>query len=182
VVPIPGASAALAAVMASGIAGPRWTFDGFLPRSGRDRRERLERLAADERGAIVYESPGRLLATLRDLARACGPARPAAICRELTKVHEQVVRGQLADLVAAAEEGSIPARGEVVIVVGEVNQAVARHESEGDPAATAGTDIATALAAVESLVADGIGRAAAARQVSAQTGVPRRQLYRVDRD
>jgi len=182
VVPIPGVSAALAAVMASGIVGPRWTFDGFLPRSGRDRRERLARLAADERGAIVYESPGRLLATLRDLVAACGPDRPAAVCRELTKLHEQVVRGPLADLVAAAEDGRIPARGEVVIVVGEVDLAVTRPRAGASVVVAAGADIAAALTEVEALVEGGAGRAAAARQVAAKTGVPRRQLYRVGRD
>ena len=81
VVPIPGASAVLAAVAASGVAGPRWAFEGFLPRSGRERRERLARIAADERGTVVYEAPGRVAATLRDLAAACGagPAgRPSA--------------------------------------------------------------------------------------------------------
>ena len=95
VVPIPGASAVLAAVAASGVAGPRWTFEGFLPRSGRDRRERLARIAADERGAVVYEAPSRVAATLADLAAACGADRPAAICRELTKLHEEIVRGSL---------------------------------------------------------------------------------------
>ena len=75
VVPLPGASAVLAAVAGSGVAGPRWTFEGFLPRSGRERRERLARIAADERGAVVYEAPGRVAATLADLAAACGGAR-----------------------------------------------------------------------------------------------------------
>ncbi len=74
VVPIPGASAVTAAVAASGVAGPRWSFEGFLPRSGRERRERLERIAADERGTILFEAPGRVAATLRDLVQACGPA------------------------------------------------------------------------------------------------------------
>src|SRR5215210_8378983 len=70
VVPIPGASAVLAAVAASGIAGPRWGFEGFLPRSGRERRERLARIAADPRGTVVYEAPGRIVGTLLDLAAA----------------------------------------------------------------------------------------------------------------
>ena len=64
VVPIPGPSAVLAAVVASGIAGPRWSFEGFLPRSGRERRERLARIAADERATVLYEAPGRVAATL----------------------------------------------------------------------------------------------------------------------
>ena len=178
IVPIPGASAVLAAVAASGIAGPRWTFEGFLPRSGRERRERLARLAADERGAVVYEAPGRLLATLRDLAAACGADRPAAVCRELTKLHEQIVRASLGDLAAAVLEGAVPARGEVVLIVGAVvggSQVAAT--TPGVPA----HDVDAALAEVETLVAGGMGRSAAVRDVAARTGLPRRQLYRVAR-
>ena len=119
VVPVPGASAVLAAVAGSGLAGPRWSFEGFLPRSGRERRERLARIAADDRGTVVYEAPTRVAATLRDLAEACGAERPAAVCRELTKLHESIVRGSLGELAAAvAPGGSIPARGEFAIVVG----------------------------------------------------------------
>ena len=114
VVPIPGASAALAAVSATGIAGPRWSFEGFLPRSGRERRERLARIAADDRGSVLFEAGNRLAATLRDLAEACGGPRPAAVCRELTKLHEEILRGTLADLAARP----IDSRGEAVIVVG----------------------------------------------------------------
>jgi 16S rRNA (cytidine1402-2'-O)-methyltransferase len=73
VVPIPGPSAVLAAVAASGVAGPRWAFEGFLPRSGRERRERIAAIAADLRGTVLFEAPGRVAATLRDLAAACGP-------------------------------------------------------------------------------------------------------------
>src|SRR6185312_12765139 len=117
VVPIPGASAVLAAVAATGLAGPRWAFEGFLPRSGRERRERLARLATDERATILYEAPTRLAATLGDLAVACGADRQAAVCRELTKLHEQIVRGTLAELSEQVAGGAIPARGEVVIVL-----------------------------------------------------------------
>ena len=93
VVPIPGASAVLAAVAASGVAGPRWSFEGFLPRSGRERRERLARIAADERGTVLYEAPGRVAATLPTWRRRAATERPAAVCRELTKLHEEIVRG-----------------------------------------------------------------------------------------
>ena len=194
---IPGASAVLAAVAASGIAGPRWAFEGFLPRSGRERRERLARLAGDERGAVVYEAPGRTRATLLDLAAACGPERQAAVCRELTKLHEQVVRGSLAELAAAVADGTIPERGEVVIVVGWFGGAAARAASAagagstaaGGPQAGPGRDgggptdadaETAALAEVEALVAGGLGRAAAARRVAAATGFSRRRLYRID--
>ncbi|MFL5777349.1 MAG: 16S rRNA (cytidine(1402)-2'-O)-methyltransferase [Chloroflexota bacterium] len=172
VVPIPGASAVLAAVVASGVAGPRWSFEGFLPRSGRERRDRLARIAADQRGTIVFEAPGRIGATLRDLAAACGPARPGAVCRELTKIHESIDRGTLGELAAAAADGAIPARGEFVLVVGAASP-VAVTGDDGDD-----RDLAAALGQVERLVASGTARGDAARQVAAATGIPRRSLYR----
>jgi 16S rRNA (cytidine1402-2'-O)-methyltransferase len=168
VVPIPGASAVLAAVVASGVAGSRWAFEGFLPRSGRARRERLTGIAADERGTVVFEAPTRIGATLRDLVGACGGSRPGAVCRELTKLHEQVVRGPLANLAAAVADGRIPARGEFVLVVGE---AEAPREAFGSH------DVDDARLAVERLVADGVARGDAARRIAAATGIPRRQLY-----
>ncbi len=170
VVPIPGASSVLAAVAGSGVAGPRWSFEGFLPRSGRDRRDRLARIAADERGTVLFEAPGRLAATLRDLAAACGSEPAGAVCRELTKLHEQIARGTLGELAAMAADGTIPARGEVVIVVGWGSAPAADPE-----AATTALDAARAR--VDALVAAGTARGDAAKQVSAETGLPRRALY-----
>ena len=169
VVPIPGASAVLAAVAASGVAGPRWAFEGFLPRAGRERRERLKAIAADPRGSVVFEAPGRVAATLRDLAAACGETRPAAVCRELTKLHETIVRGPLGQLATAAADGGIPARGEFVLVVGMGPAAV-------DPGAV-DEALAAARSEVERLVAAGTARGDAARQVAATSGLPRRRLY-----
>jgi len=184
VVPIPGASAVLAAVAASGVAGPRWVFEGFLPRSGRERRERLAAIAADARGSILFEAPGRVEATLRDLVAVCGSARPGAVCRELTKLHEQIVRGSLEQLAAAVAAGTIPARGEFVLVVGM--EASAGEGSGGAAqvaraAETAEVALAAALTEVDALVASGTARGEAARQVAAATGIPRRRLYTVDR-
>ncbi len=175
VVPIPGASAVLAALVASGIAGPRWGFEGFLPRSGRERRERLVRMAADDRATVLYEAPSRVAATLRDLAAACGPDRQAATCRELTKLHEQVVRGSLAELAAAVADGSIPTRGEFALVI-----AGKPSGSDGDDPAATPTSAAVdaARARVEALVGDGVARPEAARLVAAETGLSRRDLYR----
>ena len=169
VVPIPGPSAVLAAVSATGVAGPRWTFEGFLPRSGRERRERLAAIAGDARGAVLFEAPRRVAATLRDLAAACGSERPGAICRELTKLHEQIVGGSLGELTAAVERGEIPSRGEFVLVVG----------ASSDVRASASPDDgrAAALAKVERLVSAGTARGEAARRVAAETGIPRRRLY-----
>jgi 16S rRNA (cytidine1402-2'-O)-methyltransferase len=174
VIPIPGASAVLAAVAGSGIAGPRWSFEGFLPRSGRERRERIARIAADERGTVVYEAPTRVAATLRDLAAACGPERPAAICRELTKLHEEFVRAPLGELARRARDGELTIRGEFAIVVGE--QPGGMPET-AETAATAEDALAVARAEVEGLVARGVSRGDAARQVAIATGIPRRQLY-----
>ncbi len=165
VVPIPGASAVLAAVSGSGVAGPRWSFEGFLPRSGRERRERLARIAGDERGCVLFEAPGRAAATLGDLAAACGEDRPAAVCRELPKLHEELRRGTLGQLV----EADIPARGEFVIVVGPgVAESVADSDEDR---------VARARSEVDRLVAAGAARGDAARRVAAETGLPRRRLY-----
>jgi 16S rRNA (cytidine1402-2'-O)-methyltransferase len=169
VVPIPGPSAVLAAVSATGIAGPRWVFEGFLPRSGRDRRERLRALAADARGCVVFEAPSRVAATIDDLVAACGPDRQAAICRELTKLHEQVVVGPLGELAAGMAGGSIPARGEFVLVLGMASTVSREPDS--------GAARAAARAAVERLVVEGIARGDAARRIARETGIPRRQLY-----
>ena len=172
VVPIPGASAVLAAVAATGLAGPRWAFEGFLPRTGRERRDRLARIAADDRAAVLFEAPGRVAATLADLAAACGPERPGAVCRELTKLHETIERGSLAELAAAAADGRIPARGEFALVVG--GWAGARPPASVEAAADT---LRAARAEVERLVTDGLGRVDAARRVAAATGLPRRRLY-----
>jgi len=176
-VPLPGASAVLAAVAASGVAGARWTFEGFLPRSGRERRERLERIAADDRGTVVYEAPGRVAGTLADLAEACGPERPAAVCRELTKIHETIVRGAVGELASEAAAGSIPARGEFALVVGAWTGA---RPTIADSEATEGR-LEAAQAEVERLVAGGVARGEAARRVAAATGLPRRGLYGANR-
>jgi 16S rRNA (cytidine1402-2'-O)-methyltransferase len=186
VVAIPGASSVLAAVASSGIAGPRWSFEGFLPRSGRERRDRLAQLAADERGTVLFEAPTRLSATLADLAEACGPDRPGAVCRELTKLHEQVARGSLGELGVAAKDGTIPARGEIVIVVGWASAAAGRAADDALAATGSGGHeardavVAAARAAVQRLVEGGVARGEAARRVASETGIPRRALYAPD--
>jgi 16S rRNA (cytidine1402-2'-O)-methyltransferase len=172
VVPIPGASAVLAAVAASGVAGPRWGFEGFLPRSGRERRERLARIAADDRATVLFEAPTRLAATLLDLEAACGADRAAAVCRELTKLHEQIVRGTLGELTAAVGDGMIPARGEVVLIVGPGPTERAATVSSG-----AATDLVAARAEVARRVASGERPSAAAKAVAGETGASRRELY-----
>jgi 16S rRNA (cytidine1402-2'-O)-methyltransferase len=179
VVPIPGASAVLAAIVASGIAGPRWSFEGFLPRSGRERRERLARIAGDPRGSVLYEAPNRVAATLADLAESCGGERPAAVCRELTKVHEEVVRGSLAELSTRAASGELTLRGEFAIVIGAVEAVASSATATGTRHGAALDDVAVAagLAEVDLLVRLGRARGDAAREVATRTGLPRRRLY-----
>jgi 16S rRNA (cytidine1402-2'-O)-methyltransferase len=185
VVPVPGPSAVLAAIAASGVAGARWSFEGFLPRSGHERRSRLARIAADERGTVLYEAPSRVAATLADLVSACGGDRPAAVCRELTKIHESILRGTLAELTEAAvvghrgEPGGIPARGEFVLVVGAWDgpKPAAVDARRGD---IEQQNLAAARAEVEALVTGGIARGEAARRVAAATGLPRRRIYGAD--
>ncbi len=172
VVPVPGPSAALAALVASGIPAPRWAFEGFLPRSGRERRERLARIAGDERATVLFEAPGRVAGTLRDLAGACGAGRAAALCRELTKLHEEIRRGSLDELAASAEGD--PPRGEVALVV-------AGRDAGGAPggrASPGGAALPVARARVDELVRGGLTRSEASRRVAAATGLPRRELFR----
>jgi 16S rRNA (cytidine1402-2'-O)-methyltransferase len=175
VVAIPGASAVLAALAVSGVTAPRWTFEGFLPRSGRERRERLARIAADERATVLFESPGRTAATLADLAAAAGGERRAAVCRELTKVHEETWRGTLSELAARADERA--PRGEVTIVVAGTSRQrganATRPDIEAEP-----VSIVAARGRVDRLVGQGLSRSAAAKQVAQETGLPRRELFR----
>ncbi len=125
-------------------------------------------------GPVLFEAPGRVAATLADLAAACGTERPGAVCRELTKLHETVERGSLGELVALAREGRIPARGEFVLVVGAwIGGRPISGEAEADA-------LEVARAEVERLVADGVARGDAARQVGAASGIPRRKLYGAD--
>lgn len=160
---VPGASALLTALVVSGLPTDRVAFEGFLPRKGSARRERLAELAAEKRTVVLYVSPHRVDADLRDLAEACGPERPAALCRELTKLHEEVQRGPLGELAAAVADG---VRGELTLVVG------------GAPAPVAGpVEDADLVARVRSLEAGGTARKAAIAEVAQQAGVPKRAVF-----
>ena len=169
IVPIPGASALLAAVVASGVAGARWNFEGFLPRSGADRRRAIGALAADQRASVIYEAGNRVAATLRDLAEAAGPDRPAALCRELTKMHEEIRRGSLAELAGLVESVAVDGRGEFVIVLGESIADVIESDVDGAYPA--------ALAAVEQRIAEGSSRSDAVRAIAASWKLDRRRLW-----
>jgi 16S rRNA (cytidine1402-2'-O)-methyltransferase len=166
VVPIPGPSAALAALVASGLAASRFTFEGFLPRRGKERRERLAALAADERTTIFFEAPNRAAATLADVAAAFGVDRAASLSRELTKLHEETWRGVLGDLAGRAKDD--PPRGEVTIVV------AGRERGADEPK----MGLEAGRSEVERLVGQGMSRSSAAREVAARTGLARRELFR----
>lgn len=166
VVPIPGPSAALAALVASGLPAARFAFEGFLPRRGKERRERLAALAQDERTTIIFEAPNRAAATLADLAAAFGGDRRASLSRELTKLHEETWRGLLADLAQRATETA--PRGEVTIVV-------AGREHEVDQPKMG---LEEGRSEVDRLVAAGLSRSTAAREVAQKTGLARRELFR----
>ncbi len=166
VVPIPGPSAVLAALVASGLPAARFAFEGFLPRRGSERRARLERICADERTTILFEAANRAAATLADLAGKCGNDRPAALCRELTKLHEEVWRGSLGELAQRAAAG--PPRGEVTLVVAGAGPA-------GDEPKVR---LAEGRSEVERLTEAGMSRSSAAKEVARRTGLPRRDLFR----
>ncbi len=117
VTPVPGPSAAIAALSASGLPCDRFCFEGFLPSRGAARRRRLAQLAAETRTLVLYEAPHRIAECLADLAVACGPARRACIARELTKRFETFYRGSLGELAERAKVDADLARGEAVILV-----------------------------------------------------------------
>jgi 16S rRNA (cytidine1402-2'-O)-methyltransferase len=159
---VPGPSAVLTALAVSGLPVDRFCFEGFLPRKAGERARRLAGLAAEERTLVFFEAPHRTAAALAALAEAFGSDRPAAVCRELTKTHEEVRRGPLGDLVGWAEEG---VRGEVTIVV-----------SGAGPASVA-DDPVSLRAAVADLESAGEPRKDAIKAVATRAGVPKRVVY-----
>lgn len=158
---VPGPSAVLAALAVSGLPVDRFCFEGFLPRQGGPRRKALQALAAEPRTMVFFEAPHRVAETLADMVTSWGSDRPAALCRELTKTYEEVVRGTLADLVKWAD-GDV--RGEVTLVVA------------GRPTVVA-TDSAQWIAEVEELVAAGDSTRDAVADVAARLDVPKRHVY-----
>jgi 16S rRNA (cytidine1402-2'-O)-methyltransferase len=154
---LPGPSAALAALVASALPADRWRFTGFLPR----KRAALEQTLSSPETLVAFESPKRVAASLQVLAEL-DPERPVAVCRELTKLHEEIVRGTAAEL--AARYASDPPRGEVALVVG------------GAPSSQ--DEIGPALDALRRLVDAGAKPRPAAAVVSELTGVPANRLYR----
>lgn len=165
VVPLPGPSAAMAALVASGLPTDQFRFAGFLPPKSGARRRFLEDLRGERATVVVYESPHRILETLEDMARILG-AHPIALARELTKIHEEVLRGRPAEILALLR--ARPAvKGEITLVIGRA----AELEVEGDP-----------VAEVASLLAQGAERMEAIKTVAHRFGLPKRDLYRMLED
>ncbi len=159
---VPGPSAVLTALAVSGLPVDRFCFEGFLPRKAGERSRRLVALAEEERTLVFFESPHRTEATLAAMVAAWGDERRAAVCRELTKTHEEIRRGPLADLVTWAGDG---VRGEVTLVVAGATPAPV----DTDPVA-----LAARVAAVE---AGGVSRKDAVVEVAKRLGVPKRLVY-----
>ncbi len=162
----PGPSAVTTALAVSGLPSDRFCFEGFPPRRPAARRERFAALAAEPRTVVLFEAPHRLAGTLEDLAAAFGPDRPAAVCRELTKTHEEILRRPLGELAAwAAAE---PARGEITLVVGGAPAGPARRPADAD-----------LRAAVAELESTGTSRRDAIAEVARSHDLPRREVYNI---
>ena len=159
---VPGASALTMALVISGLPTSRFVFEGFLPRSGAERTERLAMATTESRTTVFYEAPHRLVKTLSDLTTTCGAMRGVVLARELTKLHEEIWRGTLQDanmLVAKTEP-----RGEYVIIL----------EPAKPPAPPTDEEL---LAAIRAEIAKGVSRKDSAARVSARFGVAKRTVY-----
>lgn len=157
---VPGPAAAVAALVVSGLPTDRFAFEGFLPKKAGQRRARLEALAGDPRTVVVFESPNRLRALLEHAADVLGPDRPAAVVRELTKMHQEIRRGSLKEL---AEDTPDEVKGEVTVVIGG--------------ASPEAPDLEALAARVNDLVETGASRKEAAARVAEESGAPKRALY-----
>lgn len=163
---VPCCNAAIAAVAISGIDTARFAFEGFLPVDKKERRQRLEEASALPHTLIYYEAPHKLRQTLADLSAACGESRSAALCRELTKLHEEVIRGTLGELNSLYE--TTEPRGEYVIVV----EGAAPRQQES-------MTLEQAAELARGFIAGGMKLSEACKTVSQQAGVPRKELYRL---
>lgn len=159
---VPGPAALVMALVVSGFDTSRFVFEGFLPRSGRERVQRISELAGERRTVVLYEAPHRVVRTVLDLAGTLGGERRVALARELTKLHETVWRGTLADAAVHLEE--VPPRGEYVLVL------------EGAPAVAAADDDSI-LELLRAELAHGVDRRTAIATVMSATGAAKRRVY-----
>ena len=160
---VPGPSALIGALAMSGLPTQRFCFEGFLSTSGKSRREHLDSLRGEKRTMIFYEAPHKLLRTLHDFLETFGD-RDIALCREMTKLHEEVLRCPLSTAIAHFEE--TPPKGEFVLVVAGAAEAEAAEAAPEE-----------ALARVQALMAEGLSRKDAVKQAAKETGVARNVLY-----
>ncbi|MGL5080303.1 MAG: 16S rRNA (cytidine(1402)-2'-O)-methyltransferase [Microcoleaceae cyanobacterium] len=165
VIPIPGSSASLTALSASGLATERFTFEGFLPVKGKERQQQLEELRSQVRTMILYEAPHRVQKTLQDLLQVLNPERSIVVARELTKLHEEFWRGTLAEAIAYYSQQE--PRGEFTLVIAgaepipvEFSEAMVRTE-------------------LQELLQQGLSRSQASRQLAQLTALSRRQIYQI---
>ncbi|MGH7469139.1 MAG: 16S rRNA (cytidine(1402)-2'-O)-methyltransferase [Longimicrobiales bacterium] len=168
VIPVPGASSVLAALVASGLDIEPFTFMGFLARSGVERKASLGEIARRRHTTIVFEAPGRVLRLLRDLAAVCGANRSAVVARELTKLHETFVRGTLAELIAYYEGERV--RGEIVLLIAGTE--AAGEEGQGDVEARA-------QALARERLAQGESPRDIAKRITKEVGLPRNRAYEI---
>jgi 16S rRNA (cytidine1402-2'-O)-methyltransferase len=165
VVPIPGASAGITALSASGLATDRFVFEGFLPAKGKERQQRLEFLKAEARTLIVYESPHRLRATLQDLAESLGANRPVVLARELTKLHEEFWRGSLTEAIAHYTQQE--PKGEFTLILAGATLEKPQLSEEA------------IKSELQQLLAQGVSRSQASRQLAKLTQLSRRHIYQL---
>jgi 16S rRNA (cytidine1402-2'-O)-methyltransferase len=166
VIPIPGASALLAALVGAGLSADRFTFYGFLPRKGGDRTRLLAELTASPYTSIVYESPNRVLALVHDLLETAEPARRIVVAREITKLHEEFYRATLGEAALHFEGREV--RGEVVVLL------------EGNPAPVEqGGDRSVARTVAEALLAHDVPASAVAKELRSRLDIPRNEAYQL---
>jgi 16S rRNA (cytidine1402-2'-O)-methyltransferase len=166
VITVPGPTAVAAALSVSGLPADRHLFLGFLPRKGPERRRLLGAVAASEWTVVLFESPSRVATLLADLAQACGPARPASVSRELTKVFEETRAGTLNELAGYYAEA--PARGEVTVVVAGTGRAPPEEPEPPDPEALA-----------RALLSQGLSRKDVAERLAEEARISRNTAYRL---
>ena len=168
VIPVPGPSAVVTAIAASGLPSDRFVFEGFLPVKGKSRKARLGSLATEPRSVVLYESPHRLMKTLKDLAAVLSSERPVSIARELTKRYEEFWRGTLGEAIAHYQ---------VVSPKGEFTLAIAPS-----PHSQLSLSKSEIIAELQALLAQGFSRSDASRQLAARTGLSKRDIYQLSVD
>ena len=167
VIPIPGGTAVISALAASGMSTDRFIFEGFLPSKESDRQTRLESLRSETKTVVLYEAPHRILKTLKDLATVVGTEREIVLARELTKVHEEFWRGNMGDAIAMCTNERQP-KGEYTVVL------------QGAAETSLITDETELKRELQQLLNQGMTRSQASRQLAKLTNLSRREIYQLD--